>query len=107
MSKEINDSLLEYSCILAILTYFTGFENAYNIMLQTLKQVNDIIYQVMHTSMLSLAFGYTITYFLVRMILTAIRAPRGKEGHFIGKILYFVVSWLVGIGLDRVSKIIF
>ena len=50
---------------------------------------------------------YFITFPILGVILMMLGSPRGKEGHWIGKILYFVVGYGIGFLLDFISKLIF
>jgi len=43
---------------------------------------------------------------MVGVILTMLGSPRGKEGHRVGKILYFIVGYIVGAILDLIANII-
>ena len=40
---------------------------------------------------------YFITFPLVGVILMMLGSPRRKEGHWIGKILYFIVGYEIGL----------
>lgn len=101
------DYIFEGLYTLVILSYFIGYKNACNFILQALIPVNNIIEQIMNTSILSIMFGSIITYLIVRLVLTAMSAPRGKHGHIIGKILYATIGCFIGKILDNVAKVIF
>ena len=68
---------------------------------------NSILVLFYDTTILNVIFKYFITFSLVGVILLMLGSPRGKEGHWIGKILYFIVGYGIGFILDFISKLLF
>ena len=107
ISKRTSKDLFSLIVIVSLIIYCNGLSYAVNLFYQLLKLFNSIFIQLSNTSILTIVFKYCITYPIVGVILTAIGSPRGKEGHYIGKILYFIVGYLVGFVLDHISYIVF
>ena len=101
-SKDLSIILLFIS-----MAYFNGFKNTCSIVYQTLKYMSFFLIQLYNTSILTIFFKHWITYTIVGIIFAIVSLPRGKEGHVIGKILYFVVGYLVCAILDLISGCIF
>ena len=89
------------------MVYYNGLSYTVNLFYQLLKLFNSVFIQLNNTSILTIVFKYCIAYPIVGVILTAIGSPRGKEGHYIGKILYFIVGYVVGFILDSLATLIF
>ena len=68
--------------------------------------LNSILISFYDTTILNVMFKYFITFPIVGLILMILGSPRGKEGHWIGKILYFIVGYGIGFLLDIVSKLV-
>ena len=103
-SKRISVSSI---FLLVSIIYINGFKNTFSMFYQILKYMNSFLTQLYNVSVLSVYFKYFITFPIVGIILAAIGSPRGREGHIIGKILYFAVGYLVCIILDFISGLIF
>lgn len=107
MSKRKNDSLIDWIVISAFLIYYTGLNNYLSLLFTTLKSINDVLLQLENISILSFVFKYYITFPIVGLILSKIGSPRGKEGHVIGKVLYFIIGYFVCLALDLIAKQVF
>lgn len=107
MSKRKSNLISELIVIFIIIVPFIGYDNAVKLMKEVLAQINFILVSLFDTSLLNELFQYSIVFTLVGIILTHLGSPRGKGGHYIGKGLYIIVSYFVGLLLDFVSKLIF
>ncbi len=107
MSKRQNSSLADFIALSAILIYFTGVNNYLNLLFTTFKSINAVLLQLENASILSFIFKYSITFPIVGLILSYIGSPRGKEGYVIGKVLYFLVGYIVCLGLDNIANLLF
>ena len=104
MSKREGYNLL---FIFIIIAYFGGLNYAVDVFYQMFKAINTVLVSLNQDSILTMLFCYIISFTLVGLVLSRIGSPRGKEGHYIGKGLYIVISAIVGFILDYLSKIIF
>ena len=106
MSKSKTNYAISLFVLVSII-YIHGIKNTISMFYQILKYINSFLTQLYNTSILSECFKYFITFPIVGIILAAIGSPRGREGHIIGKILYFALGYLVCTILDLISKFIF
>lgn len=107
MSKRATSELIELFFTFVILSSFLGIKETLNIIKQVLSMLNTILIAFYDTTILNIMFKYFITFPIVGVILMMLGSPRGKEGNWIGKILYFVVGYGIGFLLDFISKLIF
>lgn len=107
ISKRTSKDLFSLIIIISLMIYYNGLSYTVNLFYQLLKLFNSVFIQLNNISILTIMFKYCIAYPIVGVILTAIGSPRGKEGHYIGKILYFIVGYVVGFLLDHISYIVF
>lgn len=107
MSKRTTSELIELVFTFIILSSFLGIKETHNIIKQILSIFNSILVLFYDTTILNVMFKYFITFPLVGVILMMLGSPRGKEGHWIGKILYFIVGYGIGFFLDFISKLLF
>lgn len=107
MSKRTTSELIELVFTFIILSSFLGIKETLNIIKQILSMFNSILVLFYDTTILNVIFKYFITFSLVGVILLMLGSPRGKEGHWIGKILYFIVGYGIGFILDFISKLLF
>ena len=107
MNKKSTNSLFSLIGLSAILIYTFGLKYTLNLFFQMIKLVNSVLLQLVNTSVLTFMFKYCIAFSIVGIILAAIGSPRKKEGYIIGKVLYFIVAYIVGFILDWISEIIF
>lgn len=107
MSKRTTSELIELAFTFIILSSFLGIKETLNIIKQILSMFNSILVSFYDTTILNVIFKYFITFPLVGVILMMLGSPRGKEGHWIGKILYFIVGYGIGFILDFISKLLF
>ena len=103
MSKRAISELIELTFTFVILSSFLGIKETLNI----IKQIFSILVSFYDTTILNVMFKYFITFPIVGIILMHLGSPRGKEGHWIGKILYFIVGYGIGFILDFISRLIF
>ena len=99
--------LFEFIIIISLIIYYNGLSYTINLFYQLLKLFNSVAVQLNNTSILTIVFKFGIVYPIVGFILTVIGSPRGKEGHYIGKILYFIVGYAISFILDSLATIIF
>ena len=99
MSKRRINSLTEWIVLSIILIYFIGLNSYLNLLFTTIRNINEV-------SILSYTLKYFITFPIVGLILSKIGSPRGKEGHIIGKILYFLIGYLVCLILDYIAYLV-
>lgn len=107
MSKRTTSELIELAFTFVILSSFLGFKETLNIIKQILSIFNSILVSFYDTTILNVMFKYFITFPIVGVILMMLGSPRGKEGHWIGRILYFIVGYGIGLILDFISKLLF
>ena len=107
MSKRTTSELIELVFTFIILSSFLGIKETLNIIKQILSMFNSILVLFYDTTILNVIFKYFITFPIVGVILMMLGSPRGKEGHWIGKILYFIVGYGIGFILDFISKLLF
>ena len=107
ISKRTSRNLFSLIVIISLMIYYNGLSYTMNLFYQLLKLFNFVFIQLNNTSILTIMFKYCIAYPIVGVILTAIGSPRGKEGHYIGKIFYFIVGYVVGVILDSLATLIF
>lgn len=107
MSKRKTNSILELIIAFIVIGSFIGYNEAIRLMKDVFIQINLVLVSLFDTSLLSVVFKYFITFPLVGIILSLIGSPRGKEGHYIGKVFYFIIGYFVGLLLDFLSKVIF
>lgn len=107
ISKRISKDLFNLIVIISLMIYYNGLSYTADLFYQLLKLFNSVIIQLNNTSILTVMFKFCIAYPIVGVILTEIGSPRGKEEHYIGKILYFIVGYIVGFVLDHISYVVF
>lgn len=107
MSKKATSELIELSFTFVILSSFLGIKETLNVIKKVTSMFNSILVSFYDTTILNVMFKYFITFPIVGVILIMLGSPRGKEGHWIGKILYFIVGYGIGFVLDFISKLIF
>ena len=107
MSKKASSQFIELAFAFAILSSFLGFKETLNIVKKMLSMFNSILVSFFDTTILNVMFKYFIVFPIVGLILVMLDLPRGKTGHWVGKILYFVVGYGIGFILDFISRLIF
>ena len=106
MIKKVSSELTGNVLPFGILSSFIGIKETFNIIKQILSMFNSILISFYDTTILNVMLKYFITFPIVGLILMTLGSPRGKEGHWIGKILYFIVGYGIGFLLDIVSKLV-
>lgn len=107
MSKEIKNELIGLLFLFGFIACFNGFQYALDVFNNMLKLINSLLISLNENSVLTIVFKHPITYSIVGICLTAIGLPKGKEGHIIGKVLYFIIGYIIGIVFDYISTLIF
>lgn len=107
MSKRKANDLASLIVLSGILIHTFGLKYTLDLFYQMFKLFNSVSMQLTNTSVLTAMFKYCIAFPIVGIILTAIGSPRGKEGHIIGKVLYFIVGYIIGFVFDYIAKIVF
>ena len=103
MTKALRRDLADLISAVVVMLAFGAKDACY----QMLKIMNTTIYQLYGASLPNFLFKHVITYFIVGILFTVFNVKRGRAGHYIGKILYFVVGCIIGFILDVVANIIF
>ena len=107
MSKKSTNELVNFILIFVILSCFLGIKETLNIVKLILSMVNSILVSFYDTTILTVMFKYVITFPLVGIFLMKLGSPRGKEGHWIGKVLYFIIGYVVSFLLYIIAGLIF
>lgn len=107
ISKRTPKDLFSLIAVISLMIYYNGLNYTVDLFYQLLKLFNSVTIQLNNTSILTVMFKFCIAYPIIGVILTAIGSPRGKEGHYIGKTLYFIVGYVVGFILDSLATMIF
>lgn len=107
MSRRKTNDVAGLIIIAIILIKYMGLKTSINLLYQMFKLFNTILLQFSNTSILSYAFKYCITFPIVGIILSFLGSPRGKKGHIIGKILYFIIGYVAGFVFDSISCMVF
>lgn len=107
ISKRTPKDLFSLISVISLMIYYNGLNYTVDLFYQLLKLFNSVTIQLNNTSILTVMFKFCISYPIVGVILTTIGSPRGKEGHYIGKTLYFIVGYVVGFILDSLATMIF
>lgn len=107
MRKTIVNSLTStIFCFIPMLSLL-GFETGIQLFKEIIVLLNSILTNYCNSNILDITLNHVITYSVVGIILSIIRCPRGKVGHITGKILYFLVGFVISAALDLISKLIF
>ena len=107
MSRKDNVELIELIFRFAIFSSFLGVKATFNFIKQLLSLANSILVSLYDTTILNIIFKHFFAYPMVGVILMIIRSPKGKAGHWTGKVLYFIVGYVIGFALDFASKLFF
>ena len=105
MSKRL--SYATSLILLLSIIYVHGIKNTASMFYMVIKFLNSIVVALCNISVLTYIFKYGITYSIVGIIFTLIGSPREKEGHIIGKVLYFIVGYFIAFLLDYLADILF
>ncbi len=103
MKKNRTKSLMVF---FVALVYIFGFKYTLDLVFQVLKLLNSVLLQFTNTSILTVMCKHYIVFSIVGIILCII-GTRVKEGHLMGKVLYFIVGYIIGFVLNLLAKIIF
>lgn len=106
-SKGDTSELIELAFTFVILSSSIGIKKLLNIIKHVLSWINYFFVSFYNTTVLNEMFKYFITFPIVGIILMKLGSPRGKEGHRIGKVSYFIVGYVIGFILDLLSELIF
>ena len=107
MNRKSIENITGLIISIAVLSMCIGIKETMKLLYKSLTYINTMLLQIENTSILSLVFKYYITFPIVGIILSIIGSPKGKNGHIIGKILYFIVGYVICLILDLVSRNIF
>ena len=107
MSRREENDVVRLIFISIILIKCFGIKATTDMLHHMFQLINTILLQINNASILSFVFKYYITFPIVGIILSFIGFPRGKEGQIIGKVLYFIVGYVVCLVLDTIAQIIF
>lgn len=84
-----------------------GIKKGVQLFKEIIVLFNSILVNYCNSNILDITLNHVITYSIVGIIFSIIGCPRGKTGHIIGKILYFIVGFIISAALDLISKLIF
>lgn len=107
MSRRKEYDVVSLIFIVFILCKYVGIKETINLIYHMFQLFNTILLQFTNTSILSFVFKYYITFPIVGIILSFIGSHRGKEGKIVGKILYFIIGYVVCLVLDLIAKYMF
>ncbi len=107
MSRRKEYDVVSLIFIVFILCKYVGIKETINLIYHMFQLFNTILIQFNNTSILSFVFKYYITFPIVGIILSFIGSHRGKEGKIVGKILYFIIGYVVCLVLDLIAKYMF
>ena len=107
MSRRKEYDVVSLIFIVFILCKYFGIKETINLIYHMFQLFNTILLQFNNTSILSFVFKYYITFPIVGIILSFIGSHRGKEGKIVGKILYFIIGYVVCLVLDLIAKYMF
>lgn len=107
MSRRKEYDVVSLIFIVFILCKYVGIKETINLIYHMFQLFNTILLQFNNTSILSFVFKYYITFPIVGIILSFIGSHRGKEGKIVGKILYFIIGYVVCLVLDLIAKYMF
>ncbi|MBR6820738.1 MAG: hypothetical protein IKM55_00770 [Bacilli bacterium] len=107
MSKKSTNELVNFILTFVILSCFLGIKETLNIAKLILGMVNSILVSFYDTTILTVMFKYVVTFPLVGIFLMNLGSPKGKEGYWIGKVLYFIIGYAVSFLLDIIAGLIF
>ena len=105
MCKRRTNFLFDLVLLSAIMIHAFGLKRTLDSFFQMLKLLNNFLLQLTNTSILTIMFKYCITFPLVGIFLSAIGSPRGKKGHIIGIVLYFIIGAIIELILNYIGKI--
>ena len=107
MSKRRANNIASLIIMMSMLIKCMGFKESISLLYYTLKSFNSVLLQLSNTSVISYVLKYYITFPIVGSVLSCLGSPRGKQGHLIGKILYFIIGYIVCLILDFFANVIF
>lgn len=107
MSKKRSNQLIELSFSFVILSSFIGIKETLTIAKQMFSMFNLILVSFYDITILNVMFKYLVTFPIVGLFLMMLGSSKGKEGHWIGKFLYFIIGYVIGVILDVISNQIF
>lgn len=107
MRKTKNDALSDAVYYFIIVVALLGFEKGVQLFMEVLSLFNSILMECFNPNILEVTLKHIITYSIVGIIFSIISCPRGKIGHKVGKVLYFLVGFVTSAVLELLSKLIF
>lgn len=107
MSRRKEYDVVSLIFIVFILCKYVGIKETISLIYHMFQLFTIILLQFNNTSILSFVFKYYITFPIVGIILSFIGSHRGKEGKIVGKILYFIIGYVVCLVLDLIAKYMF
>lgn len=105
MSRSIKNFFGYFLYLFIVGCLLLGFDKTIEIAKSILVLLNSMMISLFDTSLLNFLFKHIITYPLVGLVLCLSSCPRGKEGHYLGKAMYFGVGYIVAMILDNLSKV--
>lgn len=107
MIKRKSNELVKLIVLLIYIIYHYGLSYLIKIIQFLFNSLNSFAVQICNTSILSIYLKYYITYPIVGLLFTLFHVSIGRSGHYIGKVLYFLVGYVTCIILDCIASFIF
>lgn len=107
MRKAKNDTLSNVIYYFIVVIALLGFEKGVQLFMEVMSIFNSILVEYFDSNILEVTLKHIITYSIVGIIFSIISCPRGKTGHTIGRIFYFIVGFVVSTLLGLLSRLIF
>lgn len=107
MRKVKNDTLSYAVYYFIVAIALLGFEKGMQLFMEVMSLFNSILVEYFDSNILEVTLKHIITYSIVGIIFSIISCPRGKTGHTIGRIFYFIVGFVVSTVLGLLSRLIF
>ncbi len=104
--RRVIGSILSLALILYIFFKSVGVYETMSVFWQVFKGVSSLVMQLLNTSILNILFKHRIVYYIVGVMLAVFQIPKGKEGHYIGVMFYFLIGLLVEPILNFLSTVI-
>lgn len=107
MRKTKNDALSDAVYYFIVVVILLGFERGIQLFIEVTSLFNSILMEYFNSNILEVTLKHVITYSIVGIIFSIIGCLRGKIGHRVGKVLYFIVGFVISAVLELLSKLIF
>lgn len=96
MAKQQIHGVIYLVIILYIIGLFLGFETLFTVLYGMAKMINIVLMKLMSTSLLNELLNPKLAYVFTGFVMTAFDLPTGKFGCIIGRVLNFVIGYMIG-----------